>query len=91
MKKIVQCQEVEGEGLEALLGEWVILFCSNYFYSGKLIGVNDKDVLLQCPQIVYETGPLGNKTFKDAQDLPAKEWRVRTLAIESYGLAPQRA
>ena len=46
MKKIV---EVSGEGLEGLMGEQVTLFCMNYFYTGKLTGVNDNDVQLQNP------------------------------------------
>ena len=39
MKKIVD--DVDGEGLEKFLGEKVLLMCSNYFYTGKLIGVNE--------------------------------------------------
>ena len=39
MKKIVNVQEVEGEGLVGLLGETITLFCLNYFYTGKLVGV----------------------------------------------------
>ena len=44
MKKLVE--EVSGEGLEKLLGERVTLFCANYIYTGKLIGVNENCVLL---------------------------------------------
>ena len=46
MKKLVNVQEVEGEGLVALLGEKVILFCMTYFYAGTLVGVNTDTVLL---------------------------------------------
>ena len=56
MKKIVSVTEVDGEGLTALLGENVILFCMNYFYAGKLVGVNDDCVLLEDGGIVYQTG-----------------------------------
>jgi hypothetical protein len=83
MKKLVQVQEVEGEGFDALLGEDVILFCMNYFYAGKLVGANEKFVKLENAQIVYETGELTAKTFKDAQKLPSDLY-VQTGAIESY-------
>lgn len=83
MKKLVNVTEVEGEGLTALLGENVLLFCMNYFYAGKLIGVNTEDVLLEKAQIVYETGELDAKTFKDAQNLPGPTY-VRISAIEAY-------
>jgi hypothetical protein len=85
MKKIVECIEVEGEGLVALLGEVVTLFCMNYFYTGKLIGVNSDCVLLQDPKIVYETGELTSKTWKDAQALP-HDLYVMKAAIESFGV-----
>lgn len=85
MKKLVSVTEVEGQGLEALLGEKVTIFCLNYFYHGKLVGVNDTDVLLQDAYIIYETGDFKDKGFKDAQYV-AKEWRVRTAIIESYGV-----
>ena len=86
MKKLVQVTEVEGEGLVSLLGQRVTLFCVNYIYTGVLTGVNDADVLLEDPAVVYETGAFDSKEWKDAQKLPAKEWRVRASAIESYGL-----
>lgn len=69
MKKLVQVQEIEGEGLDALLGEQVILFCGNYFYAGKLIGVNDKFVLLEDAGIVYETGAFSDAKWKDFQKM----------------------
>ena len=82
MKKIVQ--EVAGEGLDKLLGERVTLFCANYIYTGNLTGVNDSCVLLTDAAVVYETGPFGDKKWKDAQELPA-EWYVQINAIESFG------
>lgn len=85
MKKLIQVQEVEGGGLEALLGKNVTLFCLNYIYAGKLIGVNTHDIILSNAKIVYETGPLTQKGFTDAQALPGDEWRIRTSVIESYG------
>ena len=82
MRKIVE--EISGEGLEKLLGEVVTLFCLNYIYTGKLIGVNASCVLLSEAKIVYETGELNTKTWKDAQSLP-NEWYVQTSCIESFG------
>jgi len=67
MKKIVTVTEVEGEELESLLGEKVILFCMNYFYFGKLTGVNATCCLLEEGGIVYETGAFTDKAWKDAQ------------------------
>lgn len=84
MKKLVNVVEVDGEGLAALLGENVLLFCVNYFYAGRLVGVNDKFVQLEDTSIVFEIGDLIAKTFKDAQKLPAT-WYVQTAAIESFG------
>jgi hypothetical protein len=83
MLKLTNVIEVQGEGLTALMGEVVVLFCMNYIYSGKLIGVNDKDVLLTDASIVYETGGLCDKSFKEAQKLP-NDLYVRVEAIESY-------
>lgn len=85
MKKIVTVTEVEGQGLEALLGQKVTLFCMNYIYAGKLVGVNTTDVLLEDAYVVYETGAFSAGSFKDAQRISG-EWRIRTAAIESYGV-----
>lgn len=83
MRKIID--EVSGEGLEKLLGETVTLFCLNYIYTGKLMGVNASCVLLSDAKIVYETGDLNTKTWKDAQALPGP-WYVQINAIESFGI-----
>jgi hypothetical protein len=83
MRKIVE--EVSGEGLEKLLGERVTLFCGNYIYTGKLMGVNTACVLLRDAGIVYETGELNDKKWKDMQELPG-DWYVQTAWIESFGV-----
>ena len=83
MKKIVNVTEVEGEGLVSLLGEEVILMCLNYFYGGKLAGVNEHDVLLEDAKIIYETGPWSDKSWKDAQKIGAPTY-VRIDKIEAY-------
>lgn len=85
MKKIVNVTEISGEGLIALMGERVTLFCMNYIYTGKLAGVNDSCVLLEDAAIVYETGELTSGSWKDAQKLPGN-WYVQTSAIESFGV-----
>ena len=84
MKKIVNVTEVEGEGLTKLMGERVTLFCLNYIYTGKLVGVNATCVLLEDAHVVYETGPFNDKAWKDAQKLPG-EWYVQLSAVESFG------
>ena len=85
MKKLVQVKEVEGEGLLALIGQRITVFCPNYFYTGILEGVNDTCILLGEAAVVYETGPFTDKTWKDAQRLPGS-WYVQTAAIESFGV-----
>lgn len=85
MKKVVNVAEVSGEGFEALLGERVTLFCLNYIYTGKLVGVNSTCVLLCEPAIVYETGAFTEKNWKDAQALP-HDLYVQISAVEAYGI-----
>ena len=77
--------EVENEGLIALLGKTITLFCANYIYTGKLEGVNDTCIKLSSPKIVYETGSFMDKSWKDAQELPG-DWYVQINLIESFGL-----
>ena len=85
MKKVIETIEVDGEGLEALLGKKVTLFCANYFYTGKLTGVNKTCVLLEDPAIVYETGKFTDSSYADCQPLGVKTWYIQTEAIESFG------
>lgn len=83
MKKLVE--EVDDEGMIRLLGKRVTLFCLNYIYTGKLTGVNDTCVKLEEAAIVYETGPLDTKDWKDAQKLPGPFY-VMLSTIESFGV-----
>jgi hypothetical protein len=85
MRKVVSIQEVEGEGLMALLNEKVILLCLNYIYIGLLTGVNETCVQLENPSLVYETGEWSAPTYKDAQRLPMKHLYVNIAAIEAFG------
>ena len=73
------------EGLEHLLGERITLWCFNYIYTGKLVGVNKAYIKLTDAKVVYETGELTSKEWKDAQKLPG-DWYVQTAAIESFGV-----
>lgn len=75
----------EKEGLISLIGQRVTLMCANYFYTGKLIGVNKTCVKLEDPAIVYETGEWTLAKYKDEQSLNTKFWYVRLSAIESFG------
>ena len=82
----IYTEEKKSHGLEALGGQVVQIWCLNYIYTGTLLGVNEHDIILEDPKVVYETGKLMDKGWKDAQSLGVKEWRIRTQAIESYGL-----
>jgi hypothetical protein len=82
MKKIIKV--TEGEGLAALLGQTIMVWCVNYIYTGTLTGVNEDCVLLTDPAVVYETGPFTTPGYKDAQPLHCKSLYVRTGAIEAF-------
>ena len=82
MKKII---DDVNDGLESLLGERVTFWCVNYIYTGKLVGVNDTCVKLEDAGVVYETGPLTDKEWKDMQPLPGP-WYIQLSAVESFGL-----
>jgi hypothetical protein len=86
MKKLVETKEVEGEGLEALMGETVTFFCLNYIYHGKLIGVNKTCVLISEPSIIYSTGAFTDKEWADKQSLECPEFYIQTATIESFGV-----
>ena len=81
MKRLVE--EDYKDDLEGLMGYVVTFFCANYIYSGKLVGVNKDCVLLTDAGIVYETGELMTKTWKDRQPLPNDCYIMRN-AIESF-------
>jgi len=74
------------EGLESLLGQNVTLFCMNYIYTGKLVGIDDVQVKLDDAKIVYETGAFTDKEWTDAQPLPNGTWYVRLATVESFGI-----
>ncbi len=84
MKKLVE--EVENEGFDKLFGEKITIFCLNYIYTGKLIGVNNDCVLLENPAIVYETGAFSDKDWSDCQPLNVPEFYIQKSCIESFGV-----
>lgn len=85
MKVMQEIVEVSGEGLESLLGKTVTVFCANYIYQGKLVGVNVTCIKLESAYIVYETGPLTGNHAKDAQPFGAKYHYIQMTSIESFG------
>jgi hypothetical protein len=83
MKMIVT--EVENEGLEALMGKRVTLFCGVYIYTGKLVGVN------QHSASSWKTLGLSTRlvlsTDKNVEGLSVRcsnDWYVTTQSIESF-------
>jgi hypothetical protein len=83
MKVLQTVVENSEEGFLSLMGQNVTLFCANYIYAGKLVGVNDSQLKLEDAKIVYETGAFSTKDWKDAQSLPNAIY-VRFSAIEMY-------
>ena len=88
MKVVVN--EVQNEGLEALLGQNVTFWCGVYIYTGKLAGVNNTCVKLEDAKVVYETGPFTDKKWGDAQSLGVAAWYLQTAAIESFGVMDKK-
>jgi len=83
MKRIVD--DSSSEGLEVLIGERVTIYCANYSYTGKLVGVDAIFVKLEDVAIVYDTGAHDNTNWADASAMP-KPWYVMVGAIESFGI-----
>ncbi len=80
MKMLV---DSKNEGLLSLIGKKVRVFCMNYIYVGKLVGVNTRDIKLEDAFIVYETGELSAAVDKDAQKLTNALY-IRLNSVESY-------
>jgi hypothetical protein len=87
MKVIQNVVEVKEEGLLALIGQNVEVFCGIYIYAGKLVGVNDTCIKLGNPHIVYETGPFLDTKYKDAQPMGREFHYIQTTFIESFGVS----
>lgn len=84
MKKVVNVTEVEGEGLEAFLGNKITVYCFGFIYTGILEGVNSKFIKLNGAKIVYDTGTHDTKNWASAEPMPG-DWYVMINAIESFG------
>ena len=82
MKRIVEVPALSG--LDTLMGEQVLLLCGNYFYSGKLVGVNKTCVALADCSIVYETGKWSDAKWANAEPLGPGETYVRIQWIEAF-------
>ena len=82
MKRMVEVSALSG--LDTLMGEQVLLLCGNYFYAGKLVGVNKTCVALQDCSIVYETGEWSAPKWKDSQSMGSGETYVRIQWIEAF-------
>lgn len=82
MKKIIEIDT--RQELEEYLGKQLFVFCGTYFYTGKLIAINDNFLILKDPHIVYETGEWGNKSWNDCQKLPTSELCIRLNSMEAY-------
>jgi hypothetical protein len=85
MKVLTTVTETDNEGFLSLLGQRITLFCANHIITGDLTGVNDVQVKLDNPAVVYETGAYTDKKWKDAQSLPNSVY-VRLSAVEFYGI-----
>lgn len=84
MKKLVNVQEVEGEGLIKFLGEQVIIYCDSFFYSGVVSGVNGEFVLLTDASIVYDVGEPSAKVYTNVKKLPYDPY-IMKAKIEHFG------
>ena len=72
-------------GLAAYKGRTVALYCANYIYTGTLVSIDKDSVMLgDDAAIVYETGPLTDPNWKDAQPF-GHPWHVTRTAIEGFG------
>jgi hypothetical protein len=78
--------EYEDAGLVSLMGETITCLCMNYFYTGKLTGINGDCIELTDPSIVYETGKWSEKKWADAQALPTARIFIMKSSIEAYGV-----
>ena len=86
MLKVKEVVNVEKEGLIKLLEKNVTIMCMNYFYNGKLIGVNDTCILLENPKLIYETGSWTDSKWKDAQSMGIEELYIQTSSIEAFAV-----
>ncbi len=53
------------EGLEGLLGLTITLFCMNYIYTGKLVGINNNCIKLENPKGITSSGLSTGPIFQE--------------------------
>jgi len=83
MKILQTVIEEEKEGFLALMGQTITVYCMNYIYTGKLVGVNSDQIKLENAKIVYETGSFNSKEWKTTEAFP-NDIYLRHSAIEMY-------
>ena len=71
------------------IGQPVTFFCMNYFYNGKITGVNGDTIVIEGARLVYETGKFDTSSFADAQLIGAPQWFITKGSIESFGILPK--
>jgi hypothetical protein len=84
MKQIIEAND--SMIIESFLGKYVTIFCMRYIYTGKVLKIDAKHLVLGECKIVYETGGFETNTWKDAQSLGVNEWVVALDAIEGFGV-----
>ncbi len=84
MKVVTMIEEKENEGLQAFYGKLVAVHCANYIYQGTLVGINATCIKLDADAVcVFETGPYGDKQWKDAQPLGKAQYIMLSM-IERF-------
>ena len=82
MKKIIETN-TEDE-LKGFLGKKVVFMCSNYFYTGKLIGINEVYYILENPSIIYETGAWQEKNWENCESMNIPQTQIMANAVECF-------
>ena len=73
-----------GVGVAQFMGKSILLKCMNYFYFGKIIGVDAFGATVQDCYVVFETGAFDAAQFKDAQKI-GDRFVIALQSIEAFG------
>jgi hypothetical protein len=89
MAKNTNRSSVTRTGLAAYKGRTIVIYCANYIYTGTFLGIDKTSVLPSLmlgddAAIVYETGPLTDPNWKDAQPF-GRPHNVAVQSIEGFG------
>jgi hypothetical protein len=82
MRRLVETNE---SALDSLAGKIITCFCVNYFYTGRLIAINENWIELENPKKIFETGSYSDSNWRDAESLPHNIF-VNISAIEAMGI-----